>query len=216
MTTVSWGARASWAASVVKASPARRSRWRSPTSTPRSTAGWSWLAWGRGRSCSIPAGKKLRISATGGRGGQGGPGGTGGQGGEGGDAGVGDNPRPGNGSDGGSGGQGGAGGQGGPGGTFQVQFDQAHPELVGLVVFENPGGEGGAGGQGGAGGRGGKPGTAPDGDRAAPGRTGNKGQSGGRGGAGQPGPRLDPRPADVRQLFAAEIGRGLPIEVSVP
>jgi hypothetical protein len=159
-----------------------------------------------------PTGEKFAVASTGGAGGKGGPGGAGGQGGEGGDTNA-DQGAAGNGSDGGPGGNGGKGGDGGDGGALRVQFDGRHPELVQAVRFESLGGPGGKGGAGGAGGRGGQGGISPTGMRGTAGRTGQTGQAGATGRTGQNGPPVDARPADVRQLFAEELGRGVPIAV---
>lgn len=159
-----------------------------------------------------PAGEKFHVRAGGGAGGQGGAGGPGGQGGEGGDT-NGDKGRAGNGSDGGDGGAGGRGGAGGDGGAIRVQYDGNHQELLQSVVFESAGGPGGPGGAAGEGGRGGAGGNSPTGQRGTNGRTGHRGPSGGAGQPGRDGPAVDSRPGDVRQLFADEIGRGVPIDV---
>jgi hypothetical protein len=159
-----------------------------------------------------PAGDPFVVVAGGGSGGAGGDGGSGGFGGSGGDTNA-ASGGPGNGGDGGDGGDGGPGGDGGDGGAVRLRYDQRHPELVDLVRVESPGGEGGPGGGGGSGGPGGQGGTAPSGARGAAGRAGRPGPAGRPGRPGHIGPPVDARPADVRQLFADELARGLPIAV---
>jgi hypothetical protein len=139
---------------------------------------------------------------------------------------------------GGPGGPGGNGGPGGRGGRVIVHYDARFPELPARIQVRVEGGEagdagpGGTGGRGGRGGRGGKAGkggasavtsTGSSGGAAAcNGSDGSNGTDGANGLDGRPGPAGEPglpgppgesheAPADVTELFADEIKRGIPI-----
>lgn len=132
------------------------------------------------------------------------------------------------GTDGGPGGPGGMGrngGAGGPGGHVTVRFDARFPELPTLVQIrvepgaaggEGAGGPGGLGGKGGAGGQGGLLAIGCPGKYATAGASGvdgPRGPDGPTGARGMEGPtgRVDRAPADVTQLFADEIARGVAV-----
>jgi hypothetical protein len=136
---------------------------------------------------------------------------------------------------GGPGGPGANGGPGGPGGQVTVRYDRRFAELPDLVQVlvdggaageAGPGGSGGQGGQGGGGGAGGKAGstTAPDGttDPSCTAADGAAGAAGAYGGDGPKGPdgapgtpggpgHVERSPADIAELFADEIARGVPV-----
>lgn len=126
---------------------------------------------------------------------------------------------------GGPGGPGRHGGAGGPGGRATLRYDGRFPELATHVQIRveagaaGESGAGGPGGRGGIGGAGGHGGKLPVGCPGSYAESGANGPNGADGPAGQPGFRgpegptgtLERAPADVAQLFADEIARGVPI-----
>lgn len=137
-----------------------------------------------------------------------------------------------NGEPGAPGGPGAKGGPGGNGGRVHIQYDGRYPELAELVRVRVEGGEGGAHGPGGAGGSGGRGGAGgpggkgnslgtggavcsagtdgPAGANGADGANGTAGPDGKPGAAGTAG-EVEVSAADVAELFAQELGRGLRI-----
>ncbi|MEP6860089.1 MAG: hypothetical protein ABJE66_05680 [Deltaproteobacteria bacterium] len=138
-----------------------------------------------------PADRELTFAAVGGAGGSGGDGGAGGNGGdqktESQDEYDDNNDKhtvsvgKGRAGSGGNGGMGGYGGDGGNGGTVDVIYDNAFPELRGLIATDVAGGEGGPGGNAGGGGAAG--GSTADRNK----QTGQEGQGGQGGPSGRPG-----------------------------
>ena len=129
---------------------------------------------------------------------------------------------------GGPGGPGANGGRGGTGGIVRIRHDSRFPELAdhirvrvegggaGEAGGAGPGGLGGAGGKGGTGGKGGKVTGQCEGADGASGRNGATGENGPSGSIGQPGRLGEPgavhrSAVDVAELFAEEIGRGVPV-----
>lgn len=185
-----------------------------------------------------PRTRQLVIDARGGAGGRGGQGvmghaGTAGIDGQDGAAGVECDGTPGqDGTEGEAGGPGDPGGNGGPGGrggSVLVRYDARFPELPDQIQIRVEGGDGGLLGPGGPGGRGGKGGKggkggagdpntgphgtnckAPDGHHGADGAHGSPGPAGTAGVAGAPG-EISSSAADVAELFAEEMKRGIPI-----
>jgi len=165
-----------------------------------------------------PADRQLTFAAIGGPGGQGGDGGAGGNGGdqqtethdEPDDNGNSHSVSVGKGraGNGGNGGNGGYGGDGGNGGTVDVIYDNAFPELRGMIATNVDGGEGGAGGNGGGGGAGG--GSTADRNKQT-GQDGQGGQGGSQGRTGSPG-RANVRggavTAQFRNIRGIQIGGG--------